>query len=74
MHDVRLQFVVYFLVQELSEVLIGSGKIKMVEMVEEVKLMKFKIGLLLVHVQQPMLYGIMVPKICIVLVLKEWLV
>ena len=54
--------------------LIGSGKIKMVEMVEEVKLMKFKIGLLLVHVQQPMLYGITVPKICIVLVLKEWLV
>lgn len=64
----------YFLGQELLEVLIGNGKIKMVEMDGEEKLMKFKIGLLLVLDQLPTLFGITVPKIYIVLVFKEWCV
>lgn len=46
----------------------------MVEMVVGEKLMKYKIGLQLVHVQQLMLFGIMVLKICTESVLKEWLV
>lgn len=53
---------------------IGSGKIRMVEMVVGEKLMKYKIGLQLVLVQQLMLFGIMVPKICTESALKEWLV
>lgn len=53
---------------------IGNGKIKMVEMVVGEKLMKYKTGLQLVHVQQLMLFGIMVLKICTESVLKEWLV
>lgn len=65
---------VYFLVQELYEAWIGNGKIRMVEMVVGGKLMKYKIGLQLVHVQQLMLFGIMAPKICIESDLKEWLV
>lgn len=65
---------VYFLVHELYEAWIGSGKIKMVEMVGGEKLMKYKTGLQLAHGQQLMLSGIMVPKICIELDLKEWLV
>lgn len=38
----------YFLVPESYEVLIGNGKIKMAEMVDEVKLMRYRIGQLLV--------------------------
>lgn len=37
MYEFRSRFVVYFLVQELYEASIGSGKIKMVEMDEGVK-------------------------------------
>lgn len=46
----------------------------MVEMVVEEKLMKYKTGRQLALVQQLMLFGIMVPKICTESVLKEWLV
>lgn len=46
----------------------------MVEMVGEVKLMRYKTGLQLVHVQRLMSFGIMVLKIYTELVLKEWLV
>lgn len=72
--SIRSQFAEYFLVQGLSEVLIGNGKIKMAGMDEGVKLTKFKIGQQPVHVQLLMLYGIMEQKICIASVLKEWLV
>lgn len=65
---------VYFLEPELLEVLIGSGKTKMVEMAEGVKSMRFRTGPPLVLVQLPMLFGIIVPKICIELVSKEWFV
>lgn len=70
----RFQFVVFFLGPELLEELIGSGKIKMEAVEEEEKLMKFRIGLLLVLDQQHMSSGITVPKIYIVLDLKEWCV
>lgn len=46
----------------------------MVETVVEEKLTRYKTGLRLVHVQQLMLFGITVLKICIESALKEWLV
>lgn len=65
---------VYFLVQELYEVLTGNGKIRMVETVVEAKLMKYKTGLQLVHVQRLTLFGIMALKICTESALREWFV
>lgn len=65
---------VYSLVQELYEAWTGNGKIRMVETVVGEKLMKYKTGLQLVHVQRLTLYGIMALKIYIESVLKEWLV
>jgi hypothetical protein len=59
---------------ELSEVLIGNGRIKMEEMGAEAKLMRSKIGLLLVLALLPMLFGTIMPRIYIELVLKEWFV
>lgn len=52
----------------------GSGKIKTVELVGGVKLMKFKIGPQPAQDQQRTLYGITVPKICIASVFKAWCV
>ena len=49
-----------------------SGKIKMVAMVAGEKSLKFEIGLLLHQDLQHMSFGIMEPKICIELALKEW--
>lgn len=54
--------------------LIGNGKIKMVEMDVEEKLMKCRIGRQPVLVRRLTSFGIMVQKICIGSDLKEWLV
>lgn len=44
----------------------------MAEMVDGVKLMRYKIGLQQARVRQHTLFGTMVPKTCTELDLKEW--
>lgn len=68
----RSQFAVYFPARGSYEVWIGSGRIRMVEMVVAVKLTRYKTGPQLAHVQLHMLFGTTVPRTCTELVLKEW--
>jgi len=52
----------------------GNGRIRTVEMDEEVKSLRFRIGLQVVQDLQPILFGILVAKICTGLDLREWYV
>jgi hypothetical protein len=70
----KLQFEEFFQVRVLFAVSIGSGRIRTVEMVEEEKFSKFKIGLQHLLAQRPTFVGIMEQKIFIVLATKAWLI